>query len=163
MVKMLKLGKAAGPCNLCNATGMIELWDVEGEYEPCTACRGTGHSANNLIVIERETKKTKFRTQCDILEEAFYAWEMWDDDGSPLCDWADLFCGPGDYYSDVTPGIYLARMVINGDASKERAKPWIEQTFQHLLDHYNWKHDMGFKELSEIVAGGQYWSEAEES
>lgn len=164
MVKMLKLGKAAGPCNLCGSTGMVELWDVQGEFETCQGCKGSGHNAQNLIVVERESKTTKFQKKCEILEEAYLAYDSWDyeDYEGPVCEWATEFCHPGDYYSGITPGIYLARMYMNGDARRKKVEDFVNYSFSTLLEYYNWKHDMGFNELSEIVAGGQYWSEAEE-
>lgn len=155
MVKMLKLGKAAGPCNLCRATGLVEVWDSEGEFEPCQGCKGTGHNAENFIVIERESKRTKFQKRCQLLEEAW--------DNYLECDWSETYCDPFDYFTEVTPGIYLARMYNNGQARRKSAEPFVDVAFQHLLDYYNWKQDMGFKNLDEIIEGGQYWSEADEN
>lgn len=160
MVKMLKLGKAAGPCNLCGATGMVELWDVEGEYEPCQGCKGTGHNTENFIVIERESGRTKFKKRCEILEEAMLSSS---DVDAEFCEWAEDNCQSWDYLIDVTPGVYLARMYNNGQARRKSAEPFVDVAFQHLLDYYNWKQDMGFAELDEITSGGQFWSEAEES
>lgn len=160
MVNMLKLGKASGPCNLCNATGMIELWDVEGEYEPCQGCKGTGHNAENFIVIQRESKITKFQKRCEILEEA---WLSFGNEEGEYCEWAEDFCQPWDYYSGVTAGVYLARMYLNDEARRKRAEPYVNYAFESLLDYYQWKQDMGFKSLSEITEGGQYWSEEEEN
>ncbi len=158
MVKMLRLGKSAGPCNLCSATGLIELWDVQGEFEPCQACKGSGHNASNLIVVERETKITKFKKKCEILEEAYLSYGSEEE----YCDWAEDFCNPAEYWKGVTPGIYLARMYLMDEARRKSAEEFVDYAFESLLDHYNWKHDMGFKELEEITSGGQYWSEAEE-
>jgi hypothetical protein len=165
MVKMLRLGKSAGPCNLCGATGLVELWDVQGEYEPCNGCRGSGHNANNLIVVERESKTTKFQKKCQILEEAFLAFGLsdYEDYASPECEWANIFCDPADYWRDVTPGIYLARMYLHDDARRKKVEEFVNYAFNNLLEFYNWKQDMGFNELAEITAGGQYWSEAEEA
>lgn len=160
MVKMLKLGKASGPCNLCGATGLVQVWDSEGEFEPCEACKGTGHNSGNFIVLERETKKTKFQKKCEILEEAWYSFQYDEQELQPL--WVTTYCDPTDYYDDITPGIYLARMYLNDQAERKRAEGFINMAFDNLLSYYSWKHDMGFKNLAQIVAGGQYWSEADE-
>lgn len=158
MVKMLKLGKASGPCNLCRATGLVEVWDSEGEYEPCQGCKGTGHNAENFIVIERESKRTKFQKRCEILEEA---WLSVGDSEADYCEWADEYCQSWAYWMGVTPGIYLARMYLHNEARRKSAEPYVDYAFESLMDHYKWKQDMGFKSLDEVTEGGQYWSEAE--
>lgn len=159
MVKMLKLGKASGPCNLCGATGLVEVWDAEGEFEPCQGCKGTGHNSANFIVVERQTKITKFQKKCEILEEAWLSYGSEEE----YCEWAEEFCNPAEYWKGVTTGIYLARMYLMDEARRKSAEPYVNYAFESLLDYYQWKQDMGFKNLSEIVEGGQYWSEADEN